>query len=109
MKALAARGARAAAALRPSRLVPRRGLRQAPVQAVLEQVVTTEDERLRSPEGAAASDRRLSRDPASYSSGSGNGYSAAAAAAEQSVWPGDDDRTRFQLHWSVDMVSWRGL
>lgn len=98
MKALqrAVGGARTPAALRPARLVQRRGLRQAPVRAMLEQVVTTEDERLRVAEVAAALDRRLSRD---FSSDSG----AAAATSEQPVAPGDDDRTRFQLHWSVDM------
>lgn len=103
MKALqrAVGGARTPAALRPARLVQRRGLRQAPVRAMLEQVVTTEDERLRVAEVAAALDRRLSRD---FSSDSG----AAAATSEQPVAPGDDDRTRFQLHWSVDMVG-RGL
>lgn len=108
MKALqrAVGGARAAAALRPGlRPVQRRGLRQAPVQALLEQVVTTEDERLRVAEVAAALDKRLARDTAGGGNGGGNDYSTAAAATEQSVSPGDDDRTRFQLHWSVDMVS----
>lgn len=112
MKALqrAVGGARAAAALRPGlRPVQRRGLRQAPVQALLEQVVTTEDERLRVAEVAAALDKRLARDTAGGSNSGGNGggnkYSTAAAAPEQTVSPGDDDRTRFQLHWSVDMVS----
>jgi ubiquinone/menaquinone biosynthesis C-methylase UbiE len=109
MKALqlAVGGARATAALRRGRLVQRRGLRPAPVQAVLEEIVTTEDERLRVAEVAAALDRRLARDFGSGSgsngNGNGNGSAASAAATEQVVSPGDDDRTRFQLHWSVDM------
>ena len=109
MKALqrAVGGARAAAALRPGlRPVQRRGLRQAPVQALLEQVVTTEDERLRVAEVAAALDKRLARDTAGGSNSGGNDYSNAATPG-QTVSPGDDDRTRFQLHWSVDMVSLR--
>ncbi|KAI7837521.1 hypothetical protein COHA_008657 [Chlorella ohadii] len=105
MKALqrAVGGARAAAALRPGlRPVQRRGLRQAPVQALLEQVVTTEDERLRVAEVAAALDKPLARDTAGGSNSGGNDYSTAATPG-QTVSPGDDDRTRFQLHWSVDM------
>ena len=92
-------GARTAAVLRPSRAAQRHGFRPAPVQAVLEQAVTTEDERLRSAEAAALADKRLLR-----TNGNGNGNGAAAAEAAQAVAPGDDDRQRFQLHWSVDMV-----
>ncbi|EFN55961.1 hypothetical protein CHLNCDRAFT_145276 [Chlorella variabilis] len=58
--------------------------RSTPVRAMLEQWVTQEDGRVRS-----------------------NATAAAAAAPEQAVKPGDDDRTRFQLHFSVDM--WRSF
>lgn len=89
---MALRTARAlpAALLRPrSSLPPRAAFHSsAAPRALLETEVT----------GQVGTDRR---DPRLQQYGSAE--ASAASAESLSVKPGDDDRARFQLHWSVDM------
>ena len=99
MRALASARALPAVLLLPrARALPgRRGAHAtaAPARAMLEQAVTAEVERKRQ-------DPRLQQAREPQQPGGSNGSSAEASAEAPLVKPGDDDRTRFQLHWSVD-------